>query len=155
MIRRAIESDLEDIKRLLNEVLNVHALIRPDLFKANTRKYTDKELLDIIKDDNSPILVYEGGHKILGHAFLKIEENKETNNMYASKTLYIDDICVDSSCRGKHIGSLLLDYIKEYAIKIKCNYITLNVWEGNNIALEFYKKNGFTNRKYNMEIKLD
>jgi hypothetical protein len=33
MIRRAIESYLEDIKRLLNEVLNVHALIRPDLFK--------------------------------------------------------------------------------------------------------------------------
>lgn len=155
MIRRANEKDLEGVKKLLEEVLNVHAGIRPDLFKANTRKYTDEELLNIFNDDTTPVFIYVEDDQVLGHVFLEFKDIKETNNMYASKTLYIDDLCVGADYRNKHIGSLLFDYVKEYAKKINCDYITLNVWEGNTSAIEFYKKRGFSTRKYSMEIKID
>ena len=56
-IRRAEEKDIEGINRLLRQVLMVHHNGRPDLFKGDVKKYTDAELLEIIKDDAKPILV--------------------------------------------------------------------------------------------------
>ena len=50
-IRRAEEKDMNGINKLLCQVLMVHHNGRPDLFKGNVKKYTDKELLEIIKDD--------------------------------------------------------------------------------------------------------
>ena len=56
-IRRAGENDLNGINRLLRQVLDVHHNGRPDLFKANGKKYSDKELSEIFSDYTSPIFV--------------------------------------------------------------------------------------------------
>lgn len=56
-IRRAKKEDMEGINKLLYEVLMVHHNGRPDLFKADAKKYTDEELAAIIADDAKPIFV--------------------------------------------------------------------------------------------------
>ena len=56
-IERAQESDIKEINRLLFQVLEVHHKGRPDLFKGNSKKYTDEQLKAIINDDNTPIFV--------------------------------------------------------------------------------------------------
>ena len=43
-IRRAQEKDMDGINRLLCQVLAVHHAGRPDLFKKDTKKYTDAQL---------------------------------------------------------------------------------------------------------------
>ena len=48
MIRRAIQSDIPGINRLLRQVLMVHHSGRPDLFKANAKKYTDEQLAEYV-----------------------------------------------------------------------------------------------------------
>ena len=70
------------------------------------------------------------------------------------KTLYIDDICVDENARGKRIGKALYEYVRDYANSIGCNNITLNVWEGNEPALRFYRSMGMQVQKTTMEILL-
>ena len=70
------------------------------------------------------------------------------------KTLYIDDICVDETARGKHVGKALYEYVRDYAKSIGCNNITLNVWEGNEAAISFYKSMGMKVQKTGMEIRL-
>ena len=67
---------------------------------------------------------------------------------------YIDDICVDEKARGKHVGTALYEYVRDYAKSIGCNNITLNVWEGNDPALSFYKNMGMKVQKTTMEIVL-
>ena len=62
-IRRAKECDIDGINSLLCQVLTVHHNGRPDLFKANAKKYTDEELKAILKDDARPIF----GCKIAVH----------------------------------------------------------------------------------------
>lgn len=57
MIRLANKGDLDDINKLLFQVHKVHSDARPDLFKAGTKKYNDKELLEIINDEKRPIFV--------------------------------------------------------------------------------------------------
>ena len=153
MIRKAEKKDVQGLINLLYQVDAVHNGIRPDLFKGNTSKYTEQELEELINDDNKPIFVYDEG-KILGHAFCQINEVKNHRLLQDAKTLYIDDICVDEHSRGRHIGKALYEYVYNYAKSIGCHNITLNVWEGNDSAYNFYKQMGMQIQKTGMEVIL-
>lgn len=153
MIRKAEKKDIPGLINLLYQVDAVHNGIRPDLFKGNTAKYNEQELEEILKDDSKPIFVYDDG-KILGHAFCQISEVKNHRLLQDAKTLYIDDICVDEQSRGRHIGKALYEYVRDYAKSIGCHNITLNVWEGNDSAYNFYKRMGMHIQKTGMETIL-
>ncbi|MBR5386558.1 MAG: GNAT family N-acetyltransferase [Clostridiales bacterium] len=154
-LRRAREDDLTRIAALLDQVLMVHHNIRPDLFKANCRKYNDREILALIGNDLRPIFVYEDENGVVqGYAMCVLEQHPGNNILTDIKTLYIDDLCVDESQRGTGIGKILYDYARKYAVEQGCHNVTLNVWEGNDSAIEFYKKLGFKPYKYGMETIL-
>ena len=170
MVRKAGKRDIQAIIELLHQVNMVHHVLRPDLFKPNTTKYDEQELETLIGDDSRPVFVFDaesprtnGGmasargqeeSKILGHAFCLVTEVKDDKLLQDIKTLYIDDICVDEKARGKHVGKALYEYVRDYAQSIGCNNITLNVWDGNDAALNFYKNMGMKVQKTTMEIAL-
>ena len=153
MIRKAEIKDIKGIIDLLYQVDAVHHGIRPDLFKGNTPKYDEQALEAILSDGSKPIFVFDEG-KILGHAFCQITEIKNHRLLQDTKTLYIDDICVDETVRGKHIGKALYEFVRDYAKSIGCYNITLNVWEGNDSAYSFYKNMGMKIQKTGMETIL-
>ena len=153
MIRRAEIKDIPGIISLLHQVNMVHHVLRPDLFKPYTTKYNEQELEALIGDDSKPIFVFDDG-AILGHAFCMITEVKGDKLLQDIKTMYIDDICVDENARGKHVGKALYEYVRDYAQSIGCNNITLNVWDGNDAALNFYRNMGMKVQKTTMEIIL-
>jgi len=154
MIRRAEKKDIPGIISLLHQVNMVHHVLRPDLFKPHTTKYNEQELEALIGDDSKPIFVFDDG-TILGHAFCMVTEVKDHKLLQDIKTLYIDDICVDENARGKHVGKALYEYVRDYAQQsIGCNNITLNVWDGNDAALNFYRNMGMKVQKTTMEIVL-
>ena len=152
MIRKANKEDIRGMIALLYQVDAVHHGIRPDLFKSNTAKYNEQELETILNDSSKPIFVYEAENRILGHAFCQIIEVKDHRLLQDIKTLYIDDICIDETVRGKHIGTALFEYVRDYAKSIGCYNVTLNVWEGNDSALSFYRKMGMQVQKTGMEV---
>ena len=153
MIRRAEIKDIPGIISLLHQVNMVHHVLRPDLFKPYTTKYNEQELEALMGDDSKPIFVFEDGG-VLGHAFCMITEVKGDKLLQDIKTLYIDDICVDENARGQHVGKALYEYVRDYAASIGCNNIILNVWDGNDAALSFYKNMGMKVQKTTMEIVL-
>jgi ribosomal protein S18 acetylase RimI-like enzyme len=153
-IRRARITDIEKIKDLLNQVLTVHHNGRPDLFKPNCRKYTDSELAALIADEQRPIFAAEDDGEILGYAFCVIKQTKNDNILTDIKTLYIDDLCVDETVRGKHVGTALYEYVKKYAKEIGCYNLTLNVWACNENAAAFYEKQGLKPQKTTLETIL-
>ena len=150
-IRRAKESDIDALNKLLLQVLTVHHEGRPDIFKAGTKKYKERELLEIISDDSRPIFVAEECGKVLGYAFCIMQQHIGNNILTDIKTLYIDDLCVDEATRGKHIGKTLYDFVVDYAREIACYNVTLNVWACNKSALAFYEKLGLLPQKIGME----
>ena len=153
MIRKANDKDIPRIIELLHQVNMVHHVIRPDLFKPYTTKYNEQELEAMLDDDSKPIFVYDDG-MVLGYAFCQITEVRDNQLLEDIKTLYIDDICVDENARGRHIGKALYEYVRDYAKSIGCNNITLNVWEGNEPALHFYRSMGMQVQKTTMEVIL-
>lgn len=153
MVRKADTNDIGRIIDLLHQVDMVHYEKRPDLFKPNTTKYNEQELEALLHDDSKPIFVYDDG-QVLGHAFCQITEVRNHVLLQDIKTLYIDDICVDETARGKHVGKALYEYVREYAKSVGCYNITLNVWEGNDPALSFYRSMGMKVQKTGMEAVL-
>lgn len=153
-IRRASLADIPRIMDLLHQVNMVHHQLRPDLFKPHTTKYSDKELATMMETEQQPIFVFDDG-KVLGYVFCQIQEVRDNLLLQDRKTLYIDDLCVDETVRGKHIGRQLFDYVREYAQAIGCQAITLNVWEGNDAAMRFYQNIGMQVQKTCMELKLN
>ena len=104
-IRRAQEKDIPRLIELLEQVLQIHADIRPDIFIPGTTKYTNEVLADMIKDDTKPIYVAAGDDDIcMGYAFCQIRQQPFSNNMVPFTSLFIDDLCVDAKTRGAHIG---------------------------------------------------
>lgn len=151
-IRRAMETDIEGINRLLCQVLKVHHQGRPDIFKNDTKKYTDGELLQMISDDTKPIFVaVDKDEKVLGYAFCVFIQHKNDNILTDIKTLYIDDLCVDETVRGLHIGQKLYEYVLSFAKEQGCYNLTLNVWSCNSNAIRFYEKCGLVPQKIGME----
>lgn len=154
-IRRAEQKDMKGINSLLNQVLMVHHNGRPDLFKANVKKYTDEELALIIEDDSKPIFVgVDEEDKVLGYAFCIFQQHINNNILTDIKTLYIDDLCVDEKKRGMHIGKQLYDYVVAFAREQGCYNLTLNVWSCNEGAMKFYESCGLVPQKVGMETIL-
>ena len=153
-IKRATEKDIEGINNLLFQVLKIHHNGRPDLFKADAKKYTDEELSVILKDKTKPIFVAKDDEKIHGYAFCVFKQNKDDNIMTDRKTLYIDDLCVDENSRGQNIGKKLYDHVIAFAKENECYNVTSNVWSCNQSAIKFYEKCGLKPQKIGMETIL-
>lgn len=154
-IRKANAGDIRGILAILHEVLEIHAKIRPDLFISGTTKYTDEELTAIIENPDTPVFVaVDGQGQVLGYAFCVLLPMPKTTNMRRVRTLYVDDLGVDKAVRGEHIGTRLMDYVKDFAREAGCYAVTLNVWEGNDSARGFYEHYGMKVRETQMEVIL-
>ena len=153
-IRNAQIKDAKRIVSLLSQVLELHAEIRPDIFQTGTTKYTETEVEGIINNESRRTYVaVDENDELIGFALCEVRDIN-SHNMVPRKEMYIDDICVDSSARGQHIGSQLFEYVKQKAKKLGCYGITLNVWEGNDNARAFYDKMNMKPRSTMMEFIL-
>lgn len=154
VIRRAAAGDIPELHRLLRQVADVHQAGRPDLFKPNATKYTDDELRGVIADDETPVFVMDAGEpsgRILGYAFCQFQRHPHDNILTDITTLYLDDLCVDESERGTHIGSALYRHVLAFAREHGCHNLTLNVWACNPGAQAFYERMGLTPYKTCLE----
>ena len=153
-IRFAQEKDIGGILCLLRQVGQVHHEIRPDLFRPGAIKYTEGELEAILADESRPIFVGTEEDKVLGYCFCQIRQYRNSTVLTDRKELYIDDLCVDETVRGQHVGRQLYEHTCAWAKEIGCNFLTLNVWCGNDSAMAFYEKRGLTSRSITMETEL-
>lgn len=150
-IRFAQEKDIEKIEDLLSQVDLVHHNGRPDIFKIGT-KYSQAELVELLKDKNRPILVcVDKNDSVLGYCFCIYQQHINNSVLTDIKTLYIDDLCVDETVRGQNIGKRLYEAAINLAKENGCYNLTLNVWSCNASALRFYEKCGLVPQKVGME----
>ena len=108
-----------------------------------------------IHDNSRPVCVAEDGNgTVLGYVFCILEETEETTSLRHVKTLYIDDLCVDSEARGRHIGTMLYEHALHMASALGCGRVTLHAWNFNREAYGFYEKLGMTPLVTTMEQRL-
>ncbi len=151
-IRKAEERDIPRMGDLLLQVCRIHREGRPDLFREGGRKYSDAELVELLKDADRPILVAEDEAGVVqGYAFCEVQRHDGKGSMCAGTTLYLDDLCVDENCRRKGAGKLLYEAVLDLARSLGCWNVTLNVWAKNPSAMKFYESCGLQVQKIGME----
>ena len=154
-VRRAEKRDIPRVLELLTQVCMVHHKGRPDIFKADSQKYHAEELELLFEDETRPVFVGVDEHdRVLGYGFCVLVDYSGSNVQVERTELYLDDLCVDESARGKGVGSVIFDYIRSYAKEIGCYHLTLNVWACNPGAMAFYESKGMEMLKKEMEIVL-
>ena len=155
VIRCACEADIPGILSLLGQVGEVHHRIRPDIFPANTLKYDADALKNLLQEKTRPIFIAEMDGQVAGYCFCIHKIFPESPSSVARTELYIDDLCVDESCRGQKIAYQLFEHVKVFAREQGCVFISLNVWNGNDGAMKFYEKLGMKPRSITMDMALE
>ena len=143
-------ADIPRIIDLLKQVGGVHHDLRPDLFRAGAQKYDEAALRQLLSDPARPIFGAYREERLVGYCFCVRQEVRDDPVLRDRKSLYIDDLCVDESCRRQGIARALYDYTLDYAKKEGFDAVTLNVWAGNP-AESFYRQMGMQTQKTVME----
>jgi len=118
----ALVRELAEFERAPNEVTNTVAMMEEDGFGA-------KPVYGMY--------VAEKGKKIVGLSLFYYRYST-----WKGKRLYLEDIVVTLSERGKGIGKNLFDRTMEHALKENCTGMTWQVLDWNEPAINFYKKYG-------------
>ena len=155
-VRPLEEMDIPKVMDLLEQVNLIHYEGRPDIFKHDTKFTYDDVKNHFIGNEMAPVFVcVDKDENVLGHAFCEIQENLGNSVVRAKRSLYIDDICVDKEARGQGVGRMLYQHVLDYAMKDgDFDNITLNVWNFNEPAYNFYLDMGLTPQRTIMEKTL-
>ena len=95
------------------------------------------ELLDV----NSSFYFLYYDEKLAG--YLKLNEYSAQTDIHDINSLEIERIYVSKEFQGEGLGGYLMDRAISIANLRKKRYVWLGVWEKNEKAIRFYKKNGF------------
>jgi len=112
----------------------------------NMKKYLEEELsitklTTELNDNNAEFYFANHDEKVIG--YLKLNFGQSQTELQDDKALEIERIYVLKDYQGKSVGQILYEKAIQIARKKCAEYIWLGVWEENESAISFYKKNGF------------
>jgi ribosomal protein S18 acetylase RimI-like enzyme len=114
--------------------------------EENMNKYLDEgfsveKLGAELSNSNSEFFFAELGGNIIG--YLKLNFGQSQTEFKDDKALEIERIYVLAEYHGRKVGQLLYGKAIEIAKQKSAGYVWLGVWEQNQRAIAFYRKNGF------------
>ncbi|MBO4500874.1 MAG: GNAT family N-acetyltransferase [Clostridia bacterium] len=154
IIRKAEERDIPFLLDLLDYIRDLHHKGRPDIFKSSGTKYTAEELAEKLTKKNETIFVAYDGDAPMGYVCTELTEYIGHHIRLDKKILYIDDLCVYPTSRGRGIGRMLMDKARDYAKELGCDSMELVCWKFDGSAEGFYRSYGFTTMSRRMEYKI-
>lgn len=114
--------------------------------EENMQKYFDErfsaaKLSTELNDQHAVFYFAMLQNKVIG--YLKINFGPSQTEFQKDSAVEIERLYVLREFHGKKVGQMLFDKSLEIALQKKGESIWLGVWEHNNRAIQFYKKNGF------------
>ena len=144
VIKKATENDLVPLKEIsIKTFCETFAKYNTP---EETQKYidtnfTDEQILKEINTKGSSFYLAYLKDKVI--AYLKLNTGEAQTEEQGNESIEIQRIYVLAECKGKGIGSLLMQIAEEEASKANCKRIWLGVWEHNDDAIAFYTKKGY------------
>ncbi|KUO61412.1 MAG: GNAT family acetyltransferase [Gracilibacter sp. BRH_c7a] len=103
--------------------------------------YSIPKLHDELSNRNSDFYFLCIDEEISG--YLKVNEDKAQTDIHDPQSLEIERIYLTKEFQGKGLGRILINKAIDIAKARNKIYVWLGVWEKNEKAIRFYKKNGF------------
>lgn len=151
VIRPLASKDREAVIELIDQLNNHEA-------EMGARRRTDRQAaMDCFEDDSSKAAL-EGGQivlevegRVVGYSAYRHAEAPPFLPEAFSPGIYVENLVVCSSARGRGYGQALLEAIEEIARKTGATRVTLGVVPGNALALKAYERAGFSPIAIEME----
>ena len=154
MVRFAEEKDLDRINELRRQVSALHAAGRPDIFKPGFCQELRDRAGELLRDEQSDILVAERDGVIRGMASVEYLIRPESAYCRERKIYHVVEFGVDEAYRRRGEGRELLEFMRKDAQKRGFSRMELDAWTFNQGALDFYEAVGFQTFRQFMELDL-
>lgn len=143
-IRKCTEEDLSMLREISYETFNetFSSSNSPERMMEYLEQAFNLEKMKSELADNHSAFYFLYTDNVLA-GYLKINESVSQTDIHDSKSIEIERIYVKKEFQAKGFGYILLNKAVEYAKEMDKAYVWLGVWEKNDKALKFYKKNGF------------
>ncbi len=112
-----------------------------DMKKYLEESFASEKLNTELDNKNSEFYFAELDNHVIG--YLKVNFGPSQTELKDNKALEIERIYVLREFHGKRVGQLLYEKAIQIANQMNVDYVWLGVWEENQRAICFYKKNGF------------
>lgn len=142
--------DYERVSQIMDQVQQLHVEWRPDVYKPASPLITMDMFEAILKDGNWYVAEADG--VVVGILEL-MKRHVESPAQVTKDVLFISTMAVDEKYRGKGIGHLFFEKVKQLKQEKGYDTIELQVNAKNRLAYEMYRKYGFTEKSINMELK--
>ena len=142
--------DYERVSQLMDQVQQLHVEWRPDVYKPASPLITMDMFEAILKDGNWYVAEADG--VVVGILEL-MKRHVESPAQVTKDVLFISTMAIDEKYRGKGIGHLFFEKVKQLKQEKGYDTIELQVNAKNRLAYEMYRKYGFTEKSINMELK--
>lgn len=113
----------EDIKHYLETSFSIHQL-------SNELSHKNSEFFFAL-------------HHVTPIGYLKLNYADAQTELKTENSVELERIYILNDYQGNKVGQALLNKAKSIAISKNASFIWLGVWEHNQKAIQFYKKNGF------------
>lgn len=144
IIRKVTLSDVEQLQLIGRQTF--HETFAPVNSEANMRQYLEEgfasdKLTAELNNPQSEFYFVLSDTTIAG--YLKLNRGQAQTELKEQAGLEIERIYVLKAFHGKQVGQALYEKAMEVAGALHVEYVWLGVWEENNRAIGFYRKNGF------------
>ncbi len=143
-IKKFQMNDLDYLKEDIHKMWMEHSNKEPKYISKGSLENTDvREYFRKALDKSDIVLVAVVDEDIVG--IIRVEEQELEDFFNYKKAYYIDDLVVKKGFHGKGVGSELLEEVKRLAKENNIKVLKSRVYEFNNEAIGFMKKNNFRN----------
>lgn len=143
-IKKATLTEIDQLKQIGRQTF--YETFASGNTEENIQKYLDEgfsvdKLTTELSDKNAEFYFATYNKKVIG--YLKLNFGQSQTELKDDKALEIERIYVLKEFHGKAVGQALYEKAIQIASQTKSDYVWLGVWEKNQRAINFYKKNGF------------
>ena len=148
-VRNVEKADFQAVRRIMNQVQEMHVAWRPDIYKSNENLISEDVFDLMINSGNAFVADVDG---VVAGVLEVTYKHIESPAHVTREVVFIDTMAVDKEYRGRGIGHQFFEKVRELKNNSGSDGIELQVNAMNHAAYEMYKKCGFTEKSINMEL---
>ena len=143
-LKQCVTKDFDTLRELSIKTYYetfAHLNTKDDMDAYLEDAFNVEKLTKQLNDTNSEFYFLYHNDCLAG--YLKLNEAPSQTDINDSESLEIERIYVSSEFQGLGLGRFLMEQAIAKAVEKNKKYAWLGVWEKNEKAIRFYKKNGF------------
>lgn len=137
-------TDFELIARLNKPIHELHASLYPEYFTEYNFEAIRDSFEKLVQGDSSIFLLLEDANEPLGYAWVELRNYPQTAFTKTRRALFVHQLGIVHEQKRRGYGAALMDYIYNLAREQSIETVELDYWVNNEIAKNFYSKQGFT-----------